>query len=104
MTTPTSDEPVPDNGLGIATETLSAQAAMYAEMAAMDNQDEPLENYPDRLIKALSIAGFAIVPAALPYEALGAAAMSGVLETGNPKHCWDYLLCRVRVYPRGVDP
>ena len=82
----------------------SVQDVMYETLEAMDNQDEPLENYPDRLIKALATAGFAIVPAALPYEALGAAAMSGVLETGNPKHCWDYLLCRVRVYPMGVDP
>lgn len=82
---------------GATGEALSAQAVMYAKMAAMDNQDEPLENYPDRLIEALAHAGFVIVPVVLSYEALGDAAMSGALETGNPKHCWDYLLCRVRV-------
>mgnify|MGYP000623838500 FL=1 len=82
---------------GATGEALSAQAVMYAKMAAMDNQDEPLENYPDRLIEALARAGFVIVPEILPHEILGDAAISGVLETGNPKHCWDYLLCRVRV-------
>ena len=86
-----------DSAQGATRETLSAQAVMYAKMAAMDNQDEPLENYPDRLIEALARAGFVIVPEILPHEILGDAAISGVLETGNPKHCWDYLLCRVRV-------
>lgn len=81
---------------------MSAQNAIYSALTALDNQDAPLEKYPDRLIEALARAGFAVVPVALPHEVLGAAAMHGVAETGNPKHCWDYLLMRVQVGPDGV--
>lgn len=78
---------------------MNPRQVMYAEVCAMDNQDVPAEDYPDRLVDALARAGFAVVPVALPFEVLGEAAMRGVSETGNPKHCWDYLLQRVRVGP-----
>ena len=44
-----------------------AQDAIYAVMAALDNQDEPLENYPGRVIEALARAGYAVVPVELPF-------------------------------------
>lgn len=78
---------------------MNPRQVMYAEVCAMDNQDVPAEDYPDRLVDALARAGYAVVPVALPFEVLGEAAMRGVSETGNPKHCWDYLLQRVRVGP-----
>jgi hypothetical protein len=81
---------------------MNAHEAIYAALAALDNQDAPLERYPDRVIEALARAGFAVVPVELPPEVLGAAAMHGVAETGNPKHCWDYLLPKVRTGPAGV--
>lgn len=81
----------------------TAQEAMYAEMAAMDNQDEPLENYSDRLVGALYRAGFAIIPVVLPADALGEAAVSGAASTGNPKHLWDFLILRVMVKPLPSD-
>lgn len=80
-----------------------AQEAMYAEMAAMDNQDEPLENYSDRLVGALYRAGFVITPVVLPTDALGEAAVSGVADTGNPKHVWDFLIPRVMAKPLPSD-
>lgn len=78
---------------------MDPRQAMYDVMCAMDNQDEPLENWPSRLVDTLARAGFAVVPVDLPYEVLGKAAMRGVTDTGNPKHCWDYLVQAVRVGP-----
>lgn len=76
---------------------MSAQDAIYAKAAAMDNQDVPLEEWPNKLIAALHHAGFCIVPKELPCGVLGDAAIVGVFDTGNPKHGWDYLLTRVAV-------
>lgn len=75
-----------------------AQQAIYDKACAMDNQDVPLEEWPDKLIEALARAGYAVVPVSLPHELLGDAAIAGMAETGNPKHCWDYLVGKSRVY------
>lgn len=40
---------------------------------------------------------YRLVPVELPHEVLGEAAMSGVFETGNPKHGWDFLLAKVGI-------
>lgn len=69
--------------------------AIYEKACALDNQDVPLEEWPEQLITALAKAGYTIVPVVLPPEILGEAAMAGVFETGNPKHGWDYLLNRL---------
>lgn len=82
---------------------MNAHDALYSTLAALDNQDAPLEKYPDRLVEALARAGFAVVPVELPHEVLGQAAMHRVTETGNPKHCWDYLIAKARVGPAGVE-
>ena len=76
---------------------MDALRVIYETVCAMDNQDVAVEEYPDRLVKALAKSGYALVPVALPYEVLGDAAINGFNDTGNPKHLWDYLLCRVRV-------
>lgn len=70
--------------------------ALYEAACAMDNQDVPLEDWPSRLIAALTRAGFAVVPAELPHDVLGRAAIAGVAETGNPKHAWDFLIAATR--------
>ena len=70
--------------------------ALYEAACAMDNQDVPLEDWPMRLIAALTRAGFAVVPAELPHDVLGRAAIAGVAETGNPKHAWDFLIAATR--------
>ena len=72
----------------------SVQDVMYETLEAMDNQDEPLENYPDRIMGALDRAGFVIVPIDLPYEVLGEAAIC--CGTGNPKDLWNFVLNNVR--------
>lgn len=69
--------------------------SIYEKAAAMDNQDTPLEEWPGKIIEALMLAGFAVVPITLPCNVLSDAAIAGVFETGNPKHGWDYLLSRV---------
>ena len=66
--------------------------ALYEAACSMDNQDVPLEDWPMRLIAALTRAGFAVVPAELPHDVLGRAAIAGVAETGNPKHAWEFLI------------
>ena len=76
-----------------------AMQVMYDKMAAMDNQDVPLEEYPEKILKELAHAGFVIVPIYIPYEILGDAALSGVCDLGNPNLVWDYLLTRVQVLP-----
>ena len=75
---------------------MNCHDVIYERAAAMDNQDTPLEEWPSKIIEALALAGFAVVPVALPFDVLGDAAIAGVFETGNPKHGWDYLLARVR--------
>ena len=70
--------------------------ALYEAACAMDNQDVPLEDWPMKLIAALTRAGFAVVPAELPHDVLGRAAIAGVAETGNPKHAWDFLIAATR--------
>ena len=75
--------------------------AMAAAFSAMDNNDTELEEWPQRAIDALAFAGWAVVPYALPYEVLGEAGISGVFETGNPKHGWDWLVAKTRIGPHG---
>jgi len=75
--------------------------AMAAAFSAMDNNDTELEEWPQRAIDALALAGWAVVPYALPYEVLGEAGVSGVFETGNPKHGWDWLVAKTRIGPHG---
>ena len=75
--------------------------AMAAAFSAMDNNDTALEEWPQRAIGALAFAGWAVVPYALPYEVLGEAGVSGVFETGNPKHGWDWLVAKTRIGPHG---
>lgn len=77
------------------------QVIIYDKAAALDNQDVPLEEWPDKLIDALARSGYAIVPVDLPPQLLGDAAIAGVLGTGNPKHCWDFFVGRVR--SRGIE-
>lgn len=76
------------------------QNAIYEKACAMDNQDVPLEDWPDKLIEALARAGYAVVPVELPQVLLGDAAFAGAHETGNPKHCWDFLIAKSRAYPQ----
>jgi len=76
------------------------QDAIYEKACAMDNQDVPLEEWPEKMIEGLARAGYAVVPVELPHTLLGEAAMAGVNETGNPKHCWDFLVSRSRAYPQ----
>lgn len=73
--------------------------AIYEQMAAMDNQDVPLEEWPGKIINALTRVGYAVVLAELPHKVLGEAAIAGIFETGNPKHGWDYLIARCRFIP-----
>lgn len=75
----------------------SAQDTLYENACALDNQDVPLEEWPNSAIRALFKAGFVIVPRNLPFDVLGEAAITGVFETGNPKHGWDYLLNKVQI-------
>jgi hypothetical protein len=75
--------------------------AMAAAFSAMDNSDTELEEWPQRAIDALAFAGWAVVPYALPYTVLGEAGISGVFETGNPKHGWDWLVAKTRIGPHG---
>ena len=49
--------------------------AIYEVACAMDNQDVPLEDWPRKIIDALSKAGYAVVPKAIPDSLLGEAAM-----------------------------
>jgi hypothetical protein len=74
------------------------QDAIYEKAAAMDNQDVPLEEWPDKLLDALARAGFAVVPVDLPEIVLANASIAGVCQTGNPKHCWDFLVASSRTY------
>ncbi|TFZ81246.1 hypothetical protein [Candidatus Macondimonas diazotrophica] len=69
--------------------------AIYEVACAMDNQDVPLEDWPRKIIDALSKAGYAVVPTAIPDSSLGEAAMM-LDATGNPKHLWDFLLANTR--------
>ena len=77
----------------------TAQDAIYEKAAALDNQDVSLEEWPEKLVEALARAGYAVVPVELPPVLLGEAAIAGVHETGNPKHCWDFLVAKSRTYP-----
>ena len=70
--------------------------AIYETACALDNQDVPLEYWPEKLIAALARAGFAVVPVELPHDALGRAAIAGVAETGNPKNAWEFLITATR--------
>jgi hypothetical protein len=36
-----------------------------------------------------------------PFAILGEAGMTGVFETGNPKHGWDWLVAKTRIGPHG---
>lgn len=75
--------------------------AIYAAFFAMDNNDTALEEWPQRAIDALAFAGWAVVPYDLPFAILGEAGMTGVFETGNPKHGWDWLVAKTRIGPHG---
>lgn len=77
----------------------TVQEAIYEKACALDNQDVPLEEWANEMIKALTRAGFAIVPVDLPHELLGEAVIAGVHGTGNPKHCWDFLVSKSKAYP-----
>ena len=81
---------------GYYSEIATPREALYEAACAMDNQDVPLEDWPVKLIAALSRAGFAVVPVELPHDVLGRAAIAGVAETGNPKHSWDFLIAATR--------
>ena len=83
---------------GYYSEIATPREALYEAACAMDNQDVPLEDWPVKLIAALSRAGFAVVPVDLPSALLEEAAISGVHGTGNPKHCWDFLVASSRTY------
>lgn len=91
--------------LTVNDQTETPQNIIYDKAAAMDNQDVPLEEWPDKLIEALARAGYAVVPVDLPPKVLGEAAMAGILDTGNPKHCWEFLVCmsRARISTHGTD-
>lgn len=80
------------------TRAMSPRDTIYEKATAMGNKNVPLEDWPAQLIEALARAGYAVVPVALPEAVLGEAAISGVFETGNPKHGWDYLLGQVRAF------
>jgi hypothetical protein len=82
----------------------SAQAAIYEKLCAMDNQDIPVEQWPDLIVRELAMHGYAIVPVAIPHEILGQAAIDGVFETGNPKYGWDILVAKTRTYPLKAVP
>lgn len=73
--------------------------AIYAKFEAMDNQDVPLEQYPQAAVNALAHVGWAVVPCSLPFEVLGEAARNGMMGTGNPKLVWDYMISKTRLYP-----
>lgn len=75
---------------------------LSAAFAAMDQNDTELESWPQRAVDALACAGWAVVPCALPFAVLGEAGASGVFETGNPKHGWDFLVAKTRIRPDGV--
>jgi hypothetical protein len=81
----------------------SALRAVYDKFCAMDNQDVPLEQYPQAAVDALARAGWAVVPCDLPHETLGKAAMTGIFDVGNPKFGWDYFLAHTRIYPHCAD-
>lgn len=89
---------LPENDMkqGYYSEIATPREALYEAACAMDNQDVPLEDWPVKLIAALSRAGFAVVPVELPHDVLGRAAIAGVAETGNPKHAWDFLISATR--------
>ena len=44
--------------------------AIYETACALDNQDMPLEYWPEKLIAALARAGFAVVPLLATYMPL----------------------------------
>ena len=44
--------------------------AIYEAACALDNQDVPLEDWPEKLIAALARAGFAVVPVLTTYMPL----------------------------------
>ena len=73
----------------------SAQDVMYERMAALDDGDVCLEDWPNKVLDALDRFGYVVVPKELPVEVLAAAAIHHVFETGNPKHGWDFLLNKV---------
>jgi len=53
--------------------------ALYEAMAALDNQDVPLELWPENLINALERGGYVIVPVASLDAVLSKAARSGAM-------------------------
>jgi hypothetical protein len=83
---------------GVGADAKVALGFVYDHLEAMDNQDVPLAEIPQRIVDALAGAGWAVVPCALPFAVLGTAAM--MAETGNPKFTWDYLIGQTRIYPR----
>jgi len=91
--------PAPSAGVGPSAEATAALRFVYDHFCRMDNGDEPLEKYPQRAIDALAGAGWAVVPCGLPFAVLGEAAQTGMLETGNPKHIWEWLIAKTRIYP-----
>ena len=44
--------------------------AIYETACALDSQDVPLEDWPEKLIAALARAGFAVVPVLVTYMPL----------------------------------
>lgn len=95
-----------DNGTtqGYYRKVETVQDAIYEKACALDNQDVPLEEWANAMIESLTRAGFAIVPVDLPHELLGEAATAGVYGTGNPKHCWDFLVLKSKAYPSITAP
>lgn len=88
----------PESGVEFNAEAKTALGFVYDHLEAMDNQDTPLTEIPQRIVDALAGAGWAVVPRALPFAVLGEAGM--MLETGNPKFMWDFLIAKTRIYPR----
>lgn len=72
---------------------------VYDHFAAMDNQDAPLEAYPQRMVDTLAGAGWAVVPCGLPFELLGSEKTALMMGSGNPKFVWDWLVAHSRIYP-----
>lgn len=91
-------EPRPAAPVADGLEAQKALGFVYDHFCAMDNGDEPLEAYPQKAVDTLAHAGWAVVPCALPFSVLGEAAM--MLDTGNPKFMWDFLIAKTRIYPR----
>lgn len=62
-------------------EATTPMDAMYAAFEAADNQDAPLEEYPQRAIDALAAVGYAVVPAQPRPQDVGLAKLCEALKS-----------------------